>query len=586
MRIKEVTKEEISLLSKEESAKESKEDKETSQRGDEKQGKAIPLAKITPVKKQVKLSKQESNIKDKTISFFTDPYHLGLLIILLSTFFLRLKHIGQESIWNDAAVHLWYATRVTQEPLFALSTEYIFGDYFIPQSITAFLYLFTQDVFLAAKITSVLYALTGVLLMYLVTKEFIGKKAGLIASTLLAFHYLLWFYTVRPLADGPVTVMLLLILYCFTKAEKSKEKEQQAFWHILLGLSFLAAMLTKVQAAVFVFAIPIYAALIHKKEMIKKPQLFSWAIPLGTIFLGEILGRLIAGMSVLERLFGRIFLMRGMENGFEVLGFFPWVFSWYIIVLAILGLFFAYLYKRKEFLFPALLFFCYTIYFEVGVSSVDRYLLPLIPIAILFASFALREAEGYLALMSKNKTLATGALIFGIFLLCLSFYNIGDPLIEGRSNSYLGHQEAGEWLSFAMEEDAIVFAGSPRMVRAFSEQGYAGPDEFEEGGKVWNLRSERYTQDRSNFETDLVTLSQEHEVYLEIDIWEYTQASWYFPISQESINYFESLGFRIVHLVEREVPTPQGMTNTPVIIIFKLIEETEGLTSTEQLQEA
>ena len=74
---------------------------------------------------------------------------------------------------------------------------------------------------------------------------------------------------------------------------------------------------------------------------------------------------------------------------------------------------------------------------------------------------------------------------------------------------------------------------------------------------------------RQAFEEDVMELSQNHEVYLEIDVWEYTQPSWYFPINQDSINYFVNLGFVPVKIVEREVNTQQGLQKIPVIFIFK-----------------
>ena len=68
-------------------------------------------------------------------------------------------------------------------------------------------------------------------------------------------------------------------------------------------------------------------------------------------------------------------------------------------------------------------------------------------------------------------------------------------------------------------------------------------------------------------------LSKTSDVYLEVDMWEYTQPSWYYPLSQESINYFLSLGFKPVKTVEREIPTNKGLSKLSVILIFKKEKE-------------
>ena len=70
-----------------------------------------------------------------------------------------------------------------------------------------------------------------------------------------------------------------------------------------------------------------------------------------------------------------------------------------------------------------------------------------------------------------------------------------------------------------------------------------------------------------------MNLSQKNDIYLEIDVWEYYQPTWYWPLSQKSLDYFNSLGFKIVNVVEREVSTKDGLNQMPVIFIFKKDKE-------------
>ena len=164
--------------------------------------------------------------------------------------------------------------------------------------------------------------------------------------------------------------------------------------------------------------------------------------------------------------------------------------------------------------------------------------------------------------------------IIVVAVICWNFYSIGNPLIEARSGSFAGHEEAGKWMQENIPEDTAIFAGSPRMVRAFVEREYysygnlPGEDRLL-GGTIWWLRGPKYLNNQTLFEDDLKLLAAESDVYLEIDVWESTQPKWYFPINQESINYFTGLGFQPVKIVERQVQTNNGLQSAPVIFILK-----------------
>ena len=152
--------------------------------------------------------------------------------------------------------------------------------------------------------------------------------------------------------------------------------------------------------------------------------------------------------------------------------------------------------------------------------------------------------------------------------ISFQYYNIAENLIPARADSYAGHQEAAEWMKANIAEDTPIFAGSPRMVRAFTGRDYyqiytAGGAGEIYGGPIWYLRGTRYTEEngQANFEEDLNMLVSESDVYVEIDVWEYTQASWYYPLSQDGMNYFFSLGFYPAKVVERN--------GGPVIFILK-----------------
>ena len=530
------------------------------------------VTKETPPLETQRIKEHKFNFpKGKTIDFLKDKYHLILVAVLVLVLLTRLKYIGQESLWNDAAVHLWYVIKVTKEPLFILSHEYLLGDYAIPQTIMTLFYFVVKDALTAGKIVAVLYSLVGVVLIYLLGSELKSKFVGVMAAILLAFNHIFWFYSVRPLGDSPLMVSTIFIFYCMVRLEK----EKTMIWGFLTGTAFVLALFHKVQSSIFILGLVLYYILFKRKEMIRnKPTLVSWLIPVGTIVVGHLVAQIFYGRDLLGRLFGLMIYLRGMPFGFEAAGMLEWVFSWYLIPFVFLGALFVVFYKYKRFYPLLVLGLYYWFYFEVNVDNTqDRYVLPLLPIAILLAVFAIEEIASYLSMVfpKKVKSILKHVIVIAVvLLLALNYYQVGDPLIYNKSFSYTGHAEAGQWMKENIPEETPIFAGSYRFVRLFTEREFGGPAEESFGGSIWNLRAEKvYASNRTAFEEDLLRLSQESDVYLEIDHIEYTQPSWYYPLTEDSVSYFASLGFNLVHVVNGKVLTNEGVMETPMIFIFK-----------------
>ncbi|MEW5896141.1 MAG: glycosyltransferase family 39 protein [Nanoarchaeota archaeon] len=517
------------------------------------------------------------NLKKKTLSFLSDKYNLVFLLILFLAFLIRLKYISQESLWNDAAVHLWLAIKVTKAPSLFFSWGYLLGDYAPIQTLTALFYLFTKNILLSGKIVAMLYALAGVIFMYLLGTELKNKFTGLIATALLTFNHLFWFYSIRPLADSPLLVTTIILLYCMIKLEHTNK----ILWGITSGIMFLAAMFTKAQSSLYVFALVIYYLLFKRKEMIKnKAVLVSWLIPVGSVLVAHFVAKLLFKIRGLDRIFNLFLARRGMPFGFEALGMLEWIFSWYLIPFVVLGALFVIFYKKKEYYFGIILFLFYWLFFEINVDNTqDRYMLPLLSVAVILAAFALDELGSYISLFT-HKAVKYFVVIGAVLLISWNYYQVGDPLIYNKSFSYLGYEEAGTWLKENVPEKDPIFAGEYRSIRLFAEREFGGPpQDLDLGGSIWNLRSPyRYTENydnvsQKNFEEDVKNLSRESDVYLEVDVWEYYQPKWYWPITQQSLDYFGSLGFKLVKVVERDVLVDGNPQKMPVIFIFKKDKE-------------
>jgi hypothetical protein len=138
---------------------------------------------------------------------------------------------------------------------------------------------------------------------------------------------------------------------------------------------------------------------------------------------------------------------------------------------------------------------------------------------------------------------------------------------QSKADSYVGFREAGEWLAQNVPEDAVVYAGSPAAIRLFYGEEYLNEGYAEGFGSVDGKIYYGFPATKQEFEQQLLT--RPSNVYLEVDIWEYKNQQWMYPLSQENFDYLASLGFEPVYAVEREIPTQTGIQNVPVIYILK-----------------
>ncbi len=523
----------------------------------------------------------EKDIKTNNLIFFLEKnkWNFLFVLILIGALALRWKYVRQESIWNDSAVHLWYAMKVFMDPLFVFSREYLLGDYTIPQTLMAIFYFFTHDILLSGQLMTLLYAAAGIFFIYLLGKELKSSLAGVLGAGLLAFNHLAWFYGSRPLADSPLLTTTIILLYCMARLQREKTKK----WGVITGLLFIAAMFTKVQAMVFTLALFLYYLIFQRKNMFKeKGYFYSWLIPAGFLLIAQAVGTLIFHTGILDRVFQLFLDQRGMPFGFEAFKMIQWMFSWYLLALAALGVILVLFYKEKRYYFPLVFFAFYYLFFEINVDNTqDRYLLPLLGIGITLAVFALDEIYQFCSAFFTERIAIFIPLVI-VSLLAWNYYQIGEALNYNKSFSYTGYQEAGAWIRENVPKDAPVFAGEYRSIRVFSGREYGGPPATantpseDYGGTIWNLRSPfRYTEDyeeevgRRNFEEDVARLAAKSDVFLEVDIWEYAQPKWFWPLTQKSFDYFSSLGFKVIKFIEREVQTSDGLKKVPVIVILK-----------------
>ena len=138
----------------------------------------------THLEKKEEKSSKNKTFKEKIISVLKNKWNIAFLIVLFLALLIRLKYIGQASLWNDAAVHLWITFKAIKNPLFIFSSVYLMGDYATIQTLTVLMYTFTKNLLVAGKVTAILFGTAGIVFMYLLGSELKDKFTGLIRTSL------------------------------------------------------------------------------------------------------------------------------------------------------------------------------------------------------------------------------------------------------------------------------------------------------------------------------------------------------------------------------------------------------------------
>jgi 4-amino-4-deoxy-L-arabinose transferase-like glycosyltransferase len=509
-------------------------------------------------------------VSNRILSTLDNKYNLAFLIILFTGIFIRLKYLFIESIWHDEAAYMWQASQL-------LNPSYIGTRIQEPLAIMVirFYSIFTHP-FTAGRLMGLTFAVIGIIAIYLLGSEIKNKFIGIIASLLLTFHHLFWYLSEKALLDVPLTTMFILVAYFLIKAEKSTEFNikylpkiiQKNFWSILLGLTLIATVVTK-QAGVLAFVYVLMYFLITRKHKIIKDKIvaFSLGVPTLFILIGSLIYYVLFKDFVLYKFFYYLFAVRSLSQPFNFVRILPTVLTWFVLPIFLLGVIFSLLYRRKSDIILLLWFWVYFIFFSINIGGpLPRYLLPIVPAALLLVALAIDEIRIYLKQL-LNLKIPKIVFIVLVVLLCVPFYQQGESLNVNKSDSYTGFREAGEWLAQNVPEDAVVYAGSPAAIRLF--YGYEYLDEgYADGfgsldGKIYY----GFPATKQEFEQQLQT--RPDNVYLEVDIWEYKNQQWMYPLSQENFDYLASLGFQPVYAVEREVMTQTGLQKIPVIYILK-----------------
>lgn len=403
---------------------------------------------------------------NETTSFFSTKtariialaviFTLGIAIRLYDLTDLPLDfHSTRQLLSALKARGMYYETRTDVSPeerTFAIQ-QWKFRASVEPEffeRIVAWTYQFTGEQVWVARVYSSVFWIIGGIFLYLLARR-LTSEDGAIAATAL---YLFLPYAViasRSFQPDPLmTMLIVMFLWAIwewsssltAKTAKDAKKSQENLsalgelrgskrswlFAILAGLFGGLAIFIKFPAAFFVVGGGLGAALSHRsmKEALKNPQVYVMAL-LGIlpgagyliygIFIEDFLGSQFGG-----RFIPSLFLSPSYYVGW--LNMLNLVAGGFVLMLALLGLFFFDEKKRRLLLGVWIGYTLFGFYFNFHIHTHDYYSLPLIPIAALSIAPLADSLFTKLAQLTRTSLLRFVSILFLFFGLIASTWSI------------------------------------------------------------------------------------------------------------------------------------------------------------------
>lgn len=195
-----------------------------------------------------------------------------------------------------------------------------------------------------------------------------------------------------------------------------------------------------------------------------------------------------------------------------------------------------------------------------SMSNKDmRFLLPLMPSVMLVTGIMIN------AVLSKLEEKTTIEIFKPLFLVLMFAFLLNVTYAKGRSDTalnthtFIGYSEAGQYIreEAAHSPETIVLAGSPRMIRYYSDIDFK-----EYGGRISQIPADEEGLRQ-------LLLSTSSPVILQVDAWEKLQPKWVFPMDDEKIRLLRAFGFDLEKVVRRDISDSKEGANREVVWVFR-----------------
>ena len=320
----------------------------------------------------------------------------------------------------------------------------------------------------AGRALCALFGTLTIPLTYLLCKElFKNEKKALLAAFLLSISFIHRFWTIRALADGPLTFFFVLSLYLFIRAINS----EQWRWYLWAGISTVICILVKYPGILIYPIVFLYLLInIYLKQLPKKALLYFlftvaiFAFTILTLLLSQFLG---AFQPLNQITYFLNILLSGASNPFYYV-FYTFFLNFFgaLLIFILLGIVLFHSLKRHSkgdvllLSWTAMVFVFFSFY---GKSELYRYLLPAFPaLYLLLSHFFVDFFQKFRFSVHPFKFSRNSITAFLVLLVLGGFITaelaLGENLIVQRSMTYGGIYRMSTWLNQNGTQNACIMA--------------------------------------------------------------------------------------------------------------------------------
>ncbi|MFX1293622.1 MAG: ArnT family glycosyltransferase [Promethearchaeota archaeon] len=405
-----------------------------------------------------------------------------LLLILIIALFMRFASlmIGlslqanlDTSIFPDEAnflVSARYFFTGVPSPYYV----YYHNSLILSPLISGLYFIFGSTAFAGRFFSAVLGALT-IPLIYLTSKKlFKNEKKALLAAFLLSISFIHRFWTIRALADGPLTFFFVLSIYLFIRAIHSED------WRLYIwaGIATTITVLIKYPGILIYIIILVYLIISIYFKQISKKVLFYYLITVAIFAFTMITLLLSQFMLPFQPLNQILYFLNNLFSDYS--NPFYYIFNtlelnllWGLLFFTLIVIVLIYSLKKHTegdiFLISwiGVVFIFFSFY---GESELYRYLLPAFPALYILVSHFFIDffRKFHLSLhhfkMSQNSFIALLlTILLGGFIT--AEFAFGETIIVKRSTTYDGIYRMSTWLNVNGTIGARIMAPSNSLAQ-------------------------------------------------------------------------------------------------------------------------
>lgn len=473
-------------------------------------------------------------------------------------FFSYLSYLGIERLWPDESLYSWNALRLFHTPSLLFSKEII---EFHPPLFSAYLAVWHSffSPLLACHVGSVAIHLLGIIGFYHLGIKLGNRFLGLFGASAMAFNFLYLSQATHILLDGPLAVVMLYFIVVL-----AGEREEPSIKRgTMIGLLGVAGILMKWSGLLIIPLMLIYYTIAFP-QMSLRQRFKRMALPFSIIIFTALL-LTINNLIQLGSLWPDTSALMGK---YLVKPFWYYVVKFHnILIIPHLIPFFLYglwqvcHFKTREQKLIGTWFFVFLVGLSFAPEKDLRYSMLILPSSLLITGIGL---DALLTRLMKTEEKIFWARI--ICILCvLFFYGHHRPrtqkFLHKSARQFIGFKEAGGWIKGHATNEAIVMAGSPRIIRY-----YSGINFMKYGDRLMNI-----PPSPEAFEEALQIIPG--EIVFVVDYWNRTQPRWIYPVTDKKIKYLTRFNFQLNEIIQKKVLLADEKEKTiPVVWIFKRLK--------------